>query len=66
MKIRLLITAILTVSMLNSAEASVRTSPQDSLIYTRTMQELLPYAGLPAGELMVTTPAALWSMFRKY
>ena len=53
MKIRLLITAILTVSMLNSAEASVRTSPQDSLIYTRTMQELLPYAGLPAGELMV-------------
>ena len=39
--------------MLNSAEASVRTSPQDSLIYTRTMQELLPYAGLPAGELMV-------------
>ena len=55
MKIRLLITAILTVSMLNSAEASVRTSPQDSLIYTRTMQELLPYAGLPAGELMVKT-----------
>lgn len=53
MKIRLLITAILTVSMLNSAEASVRTSPQDSLIYIRTMQELLPYAGLPAGELMV-------------
>ena len=41
--------------MLNSAEASVRTSPQDSLIYTRTMQELLPYAGLPAGELMVKT-----------
>ena len=39
--------------MLNSAEASVRTSPQDSLIYIRTMQELLPYAGLPAGELMV-------------
>ena len=38
---------------LNCAEASVRTSPQDSLIYTRTIQELLPYAGLPAGELMV-------------
>ena len=53
MKIRLLITAILTAMALNCAEASVRTSPQDSLIYTRTIQELLPYAGLPAGELMV-------------
>ena len=53
MKIRLLITAILTAMALNCTEASVRTSPQDSLIYTRTMQELLPYAGLPAGELMV-------------
>ena len=53
MKIRLLITVILTAMALNSAEAAVRTSPQDSLIYTRTMQELLPYAGLPAGELMV-------------
>ena len=53
MKIRLLITVILTAMALNCAEASVRTSPQDSLIYTRTIQELLPYAGLPAGELMV-------------
>ena len=55
MKIRLLITAILTAMALNCAEASVRTSPQDSLIYTRTIQELLPYAGLPAGELMIKT-----------
>ena len=55
MKIRLLITAILTAMALNCTEASVRTSPQDSIIYTRTMQELLPYAGLPAGELMVKT-----------
>ncbi len=53
MKIRILITAILTVLVLNCAEAAVRTSPQDSVIYVRTARELLPYAGLPAGELMV-------------
>ena len=53
MKIRILITAILAVLVLNCAEAAVRTSPQDSVIYVRTARELLPYAGLPAGELMV-------------
>ena len=53
MKIRILITAILTVLVMNCAEAAVRTSPQDSVIYVRTARELLPYADLPAGELMV-------------
>ena len=53
MKIRILITAILAVLVLNCAEAAVRTSPQDSVIYVRTARELLPYADLPAGELMV-------------
>ena len=53
MKIRILITAILAVLVLNCAEAAVRTSPQDSVIYVRTARELLPYADLPIGELMV-------------
>ena len=53
MKIRILITAILAVLVLNCAEAAVRTSPQDSVIYVRTARKLLPYADLPAGELMV-------------
>ena len=47
MKIRILITAILTVLVMNCAEAAVRTSPQDSVIYVRTARELLPYADLP-------------------
>ena len=46
--------AVLSASQVN-ATAAIRSTPADSLIYARTMQKLMPYAGLPAGELMVRT-----------
>lgn len=38
---------------------AVSTTPEDSLIYARTMQKLLPLAGRPSGEIMTAAAEAL-------
>lgn len=38
---------------------AVSTTPEDSLIYARTMQKLLPIAGRPSGEIMTAAAEAL-------
>lgn len=59
MRKRNLILILMTATVLSASQvnatAAIRSTPADSLIYARTMQKLMPYAGLPAGELMVRT-----------
>ena len=38
---------------------AVSTTPEDSIIYARTMQKLLPLAGRPSGEIMTAAAEAL-------
>ncbi len=40
--------------------ASIRTSPEDTLIYRRTMEKLLPLSDRPAGEIMKAAAEALY------
>ena len=40
--------------------ASIRTSPEDTLIYRRTMEKLMPLSDRPAGEIMKAAAEALY------
>ena len=40
--------------------AAIRTSPEDTLIYRRTMEKLLPLSDRPAGEIMKAAAEALY------
>ena len=40
--------------------AAIRTSPEDTLIYRRTMEKLLPLADRPAGDIMKAAAEALY------